>query len=280
MFMVSGTKRSGTSMWMQALAAAGVEVLGDAFPKNWGNGALRDANPDGFYEGLYRDGVFFGTNPHPENGIYLRAENTRKSAVKVFIPGVVRSELAFIDGVIANIREWREYEASVARLWALEDAQRAVEAPDKPIPLRVPGAIEWWSENFSLLRDKHQRGYPLLLQTYDRILADPATYLGRALDMIGVGDLDKAVAAVKPSARTQKSLQSDSVEPRIARVFDELYHAIEAGTPIEGALLRMFVDTDRVLQPPLVVVKVPRARHMVRAGERPGPAFLKAASMS
>jgi hypothetical protein len=280
MFMISGTKRSGTSMWMQALTAAGVPILGDPFPKNWANGALRLANPDGFYEGLYRDGIFFGTNPHPDNGQYLRAEDTRGTAVKVFIPGVVRSELAFIDGVIANIREWREYEASVNRLWALEDEQRAAEAPDKPIPLRVPGALEWWGENFALLRDRFQRGYPLLLHTYDEVLADPATCVARALALIGAGDLDKAIAAIDPHARTQTRPASDSVEPRIARVFDELYFAIANRTPIEGALQRLLVDTDRELQPQLLEIKMQRVRRSMLAGERPPAAFLMAASMT
>ena len=32
MIFVSGTKRSGTSMWMQVLRAAGLPVLGEAFP--------------------------------------------------------------------------------------------------------------------------------------------------------------------------------------------------------------------------------------------------------
>ena len=49
MFIVTGTKRSGTSMWMQILAAAGLEVIGERFPRHWGE-HLSAANPDGFYE--------------------------------------------------------------------------------------------------------------------------------------------------------------------------------------------------------------------------------------
>ena len=44
--------------------------------------------------------------------------------VKVFVPGVVRSEWSYIEHVIANVRPWREYEASVNRLWRLEDESR------------------------------------------------------------------------------------------------------------------------------------------------------------
>lgn len=285
MFLVSGTKRSGTSMWMQAFVAAGVDVIGHAFPKTWGEGALRDANPDGFFESIYRDGIFFATNPHPGTGEFLRAEQTRARVVKVFVTGVVRTELAFIGGVVANVRAWRDYEASVNRLWALEDRQRAVEAPNEPAPMRVPGALEWWAENFALVRDRHQRGYPLVMQTYEQVLAEPERFVRRALDVFAEqsgmqGDVEAAVAAIKPSARTQKAQTSDSVEPRIAQVFDDFYGAIESGTPLEGALLKTLVKTDRELLPQVNDIKVERARRMVSAGGPPPPAFLMAASMS
>jgi hypothetical protein len=285
MLLVSGTKRSGTSMWMQTLAAAGLEVVGEAFPKNWGNGSLRDANPDGFYESIWRDGIFFGTNPHPETGSYVRAHEARRKVAKVFIPGVVRTELAFIGTVVANVRQWRDYEASVARLWRLEDAQRAVEAPDSPSPLRIPGALEWWAENFSLLRDRHQRGYPLVMQTYEQVLADPETHVRRVLEAVGDDalselDVERAIAQVKPAARTQRARESDAIEPAHARVFDALYAAIQDGTAIEGALLRALVETNAALMPRITELKLERARRMVAAGGPPPPAFLMAAAMS
>lgn len=285
MFLVSGTKRSGTSMWMQAFVAAGVPVIGNAFPKKWGEGALRDANPDGFYESIYRDGIFFGTNPHPESGTYLRADATADQVVKVFIPGIVRTELAFLGGVVANVRRWRDYEASVSRLWTLEDQQRQVDAPNEPTPMRVPGALEWWAENFSLLRDHHQRGYPLLVQTYEQVLADPERYVHRALQAYAASsgrpcDIGAATAAVKPSSRTQHVDSSDGVEPRFARVFDDFYDAIERGIVIDGALLRMLVETNRELYPRVTDIKVERARRMIGSGGPPPPAFLMAASMS
>ena len=49
MIFVSGTKRSGTSMWMQVLKAAGFRILGKAFPRRWGETKLRAANEGGFY---------------------------------------------------------------------------------------------------------------------------------------------------------------------------------------------------------------------------------------
>jgi hypothetical protein len=279
MFLVSGTKRSGTSMWMQVLAAAGLEVIGERFPKNWKNGALRDANPDGFFEGIYRDGIFFGTNPHPGTNAYLRPDDVRGHVVKVFVPGVVRTERAFIDGVIANVRNWREYEASVDRLWALDEAQRLAERPDEPPELRVPAAIEWWTENFALLRDHHLRGYPMQIQTYDQVLRDPEKYVGRALAMIGAGDREAAMKSIKPENRTQKEVQSSTLEPRLAEAFDELFHTIQTEAPFEGPLLRRLVAIDDELRPKMAEIKIERARTLIASKRNLPPFFLLASTM-
>ena len=69
MLIVTGTKRSGTSMWMQILIAA---------PANWGN-TIRDANPSGFYESLLRQGIYWRTNPHPRTGAYFFPEQVERT---------------------------------------------------------------------------------------------------------------------------------------------------------------------------------------------------------
>lgn len=254
MIFVSGTKRSGTSMWMQVMQAAGISILGKAFPRNWGDGALRDANPDGFYESLLRNGVYFRTNPHPQTGKYFLPEHVEGYAVKVFVPGVIRSERAYIEYVLANVREWREYEASINRLYAMEAATREeqrAKGMEIEEPFNFPPAYEWWMENFALARDISLRRYPALLQTYDQVLEDPAGVIGRVLRTIGHGDVEAAVAAVKPDNRTQTRPQSDSVEPKLAQVFDDLYAAIEVGKGIGNTLLRTLNDTNQALLPEL-----------------------------
>ena len=266
MIFVSGTKRSGTSMWMQVLQAAGVKILGKPFPRDWGTGPLRDANPDGFYETLLRDGVYFATNPHPQTGKYFLPEHVDGYAVKVFVPGVIKSERAYIGHLIANVREWREYEASVHRLYALEatgrEAQRAAgQAIDEPF--HFPPAYEWWMENFALVRDISLRRYPARLQTYDQVLSDPEAVIGRVLRWIGRGDVDAAVAAVKPGSRTQTRPSSDSVPPAQARVFDDLYAAVAAGEGFSGALLRTLNETNRALLPELTRLQMKVAQSQI-----------------
>lgn len=264
MIFVSGTKRSGTSMWMQVLRAAGFPVLGKAFPRNWET-SLRDANPDGFYESLLREGVYFATNPHPQTGKYFLPEHVAGYVVKVFVPGVVRSERAYIDHVVANIRAWREYEGSILRLYAIEDSQRG---PELDAPFRFPPALEWWMENFALIRDISLRRYPARLSAYDRIVEQPEREIPKILAWIGSGDVDAAIAAVKPEHRTQVDPgHSDSVEPELARVFDDLYETLREGQTISPALLATLNQTNAALLPRLreLQLQVIAAQHKFSA---------------
>lgn len=268
MIFVSGTKRSGTSMWMQVMQAAGIPILGKAFPRNWGAGPLRDANPDGFYESMLRNGVYYRTNPHPQTGKYFLPEHVEGYAVKVFVPGVIRSERAYIEHLVANVREWREYEASIERLYAMEaktrEEQRAkgIEVDE---PFNFPPAYEWWMENFALVRDISLRKYPARLQTYDQVLEDPERVIGGVLRWIGRGDVEAGVAAVKPENRTQVRPESSSVEPKLAQVFDDLYGAIADGKGIANALLRTLNETNIALLPELAKLQTEVAKsQMVR----------------
>jgi hypothetical protein len=185
-------------------------------------------------------------------------------------PDVLRSERGYIEHVVANLRPWREYEASVNRLWKLEDEARE---PGFPAPPRFPPALEWWVENFSLVRDLHRRRWSGLLQTYPQVLADPERFIARALKAIGSGDLAKAVAAVKPENRTQRVVTSDSIEPELAIAFDDLYGAVEEGR-IGDTLVDHLEATHRKLVPRLRKLQTDMAEQMWSLGLRPPPPYI------
>ena len=67
MIFVTGTKRSGTSMWMQILIEAGFPYIGEPYPRNWVK-SIQEANKEGFYESSLRKGVYHQTNPNPKTG--------------------------------------------------------------------------------------------------------------------------------------------------------------------------------------------------------------------
>ena len=266
MIIVTGTKRSGTSMWMQILGAAGLPLFGEAFPRDWGK-TLRDANPEGFYESILRQGIYWRTNPHPRTGAYFFPEQVQRHAVKVFIPGLVRTDRAYIGRVIASVRPWREYCRSLRRLWAMEDAVLAERHPGrKPLP-RVSPALEWWSENYMLIRDVATRRYPVHLQSYDGLLEDPEGVLRKTFAWLGVGDPSAAMAAIKPERRTQRGSGAgagreagtdpgpdpgpDEVEldSAVIEVFDRLYHTVHTGEPVRPELLAALNATQVELGP-------------------------------
>jgi hypothetical protein len=270
MIIVTGTKRSGTSMWMQILGAAGLPMFGEAFPRDWGR-TLRDANPEGFYESILRQGIYWRTNPHPRTGAYFFPEQVQRHAVKVFIPGLVRTDRAYIGRVIASVRPWREYCRSLRRLWTMEDAVLAERHPGRRPPPRVSPALEWWAENYMLIRDVATRRYPVHLQSYDGLLADPEGVLRRTFAWLGFGDAAAAMAAVKPERRTQRAKapqaapasqaapvpdsgpssdpEDRELEPAVIEVFDHLYHTVHAGEPVRPELLAALNATHVELAP-------------------------------
>jgi hypothetical protein len=259
MIIVTGTKRSGTSMWMQLLEAAGFPPIGSAFPRNW-ESTIKDANPAGFYESDLRGGIFYATNPHPKSGAYLFPEDTRRHAVKVFIPGLIKTDRAFIDKVIATIRPWRQYVRSVNRLYAMErEAKKSKleKAPDDiPGPVVMPPLIEWWVENFSLISDIVTRRYPFLMVAYESVLEDPDKTLRDVFRWVGEGDVEAAIAGVEPRLRTQSGDGSDQAEEpdvelefEVTEVFDALYEVVRTQSPLEQPFIDRLNETNRLLGP-------------------------------
>ncbi len=246
MILVTGTKRSGTSMWMQILIAAGYPHIGAAYLGRWEE-SIKDANPRGFYESALRQGIFYATNPNPRTGDWIPPQASVRHVVKVFIPGLVRTDFAYIGKVVATMRHWREYGGSLQRLYDMED-RFADTHPDEEARKRrerlqktrsaLPPAIEWWFEQYDLVRDVSVRRYPVHMTTYDRLLADPRTAIERVLGWLGEGDLDKAVAAVDPALRTSHERPDvDGVSAEHAALFDELYDRVHTERGLDDEFL-------------------------------------------
>jgi hypothetical protein len=257
MIIVTGTKRSGTSMWMKLLIEAGFPSIGRAFPRNWGE-TIRDANPAGFYESDLREGVYHATNPHPRTGHYLFPEVTRRHALKVFVPGLIRTDRAYIDKVVATMRPWREYVRSLDRLYTMErkamDARRDDHALRVPPPAQMPAAFEWWTHNFSLISDVVTRRYPMFMVGYDAVVESPEKTLGEVFAWLGDGDVRRAIEQVRPQLRTQDPDRCNNaedaesgLEPEIIEVFDELYETVLCMREIDQGLVdRLNVTNERL----------------------------------
>lgn len=245
MIIVTGTMRSGTSMWMQILKAAGLPVIGVPYLGRWEK-SIREANPRGFFESPFRRGIYYATNPDDE-GVFVSPKASRCHVVKVFVPGLVRTDLAFIDRVIATMRHWREYESSLERLQRLEDGFK-LRNPDTGEPPRsertlVPPWLEWWQLHYDLIRDVTTRRYRFHVQTYESLLADPEGSLAKVLEWLGGGDLPAACAAVAPELQSQRDREGGS-ECDFAATLDELYDVVHR----KRSLSKAFVDELNVTQ--------------------------------
>ncbi|MBN2797608.1 MAG: hypothetical protein JXX28_00515 [Deltaproteobacteria bacterium] len=250
MILVTGTKRSGTSMWMQILIAGGLPHIGDAFPAVWGS-SIREANPKGFYESRLRQGVFYATNPDPETGQFFAPAAVTTHAVKVFIPGLVRTDLAYMQRVVASMRSWRAYSQSLSQLYSREDAwllenptdgRTGAEAVADAVRKRcgMPLPVEWFMENFDLIRDFAVRRYALNLCTYERLMDSPEAEVRKVFAWLGVGDPDQALTAIEPSLNrtAPEAWIDDGGLPRATlQLFEDLHAAIHERSTVPRSLL-------------------------------------------
>jgi hypothetical protein len=260
MIIVTGTKRSGTSMWMQLLTAAGFPPIGEAFPRNWEK-TIKDANPAGFWESELRRGIYYKTNPDPKTGTYLFPKDTQQHAVKVFVPGLIRTDRAFINKVVATVRPWRQYLRSLGRLYEMErEAKRAKRKNDTealPDPVYMSPVVEWWIENFSLVSDIVTRRYPFYMVAYESVLEDPDKTLRGVFDWLGDGDVEAAIKQVEPALRTQDDGaddaagdspdEEDDIEPEVAEVFDALYEVVRNQEPLQQAFVDRLNEANQTL---------------------------------
>jgi hypothetical protein len=170
-------------------------------------------------------------------------------AVKIFVPGMVRSDFLYLSRVIASIRPFRQYAASLDRLHGMEAESRKQRGKEGPGLPHLDPILEWWLENFLLIRDVTTRGYPTRLVAYESVLENPQGVLSEVFSWLGVGDCEAACAAVHPEDRTQDNQAvSDLSHPQEA-VFDELYERIKLGTPFDADFLARLNDAHQALLP-------------------------------
>lgn len=248
MIVVTGTKRSGTSMWMQVLRAGGIETIGSAFNKVWVE-TIKDANKRGFYESRFRRGIYYATNPHPETGVWLPPQKTRRTGVKVFIPGVVRSDVCYLSRVVASVRPFRQYAKSLDRLYSMERESHLRKNPERPPSPHFDPILEWWLENFLLVRDIGTRRYPVRLVSYESMLEDPERICNLVFEFFECGDARAAAAAVHPEDRTQGTGSDAGITHAHEEVFDEYHRRVKEGVPFDAPFLSKMNETHQALLP-------------------------------
>ncbi|MCH9688423.1 MAG: hypothetical protein K0V04_43735 [Deltaproteobacteria bacterium] len=235
---------------MQILAAAGFPVVGEAFLGKWED-SIRDANPRGFFESPFRRGIYHATNPD-DDGRFLFPQSVRRHAVKIFVPGLVRTDYAFIDHVVATMRHWREYVGSLERLHRMEDAylrNHPQEGQQRPERSSLPAWLEWWQLHYDLIRDVATRRYRFHMQTYESLLEDPERSLGKVIAWLGGGDIAAAVAAVEPGLQTQRDRSgAGASDCEVSEILDELYDTVHRDRSMSKGFIDKLNATQRQVE--------------------------------
>jgi hypothetical protein len=192
MIAVTGTGRCGTSAWMQVFAAAGYEVLGEAFPLDWER-RLSTLNPGGFFESTLVAGVNLLTNPDPHSGARLVPEDTRALVLKVFAPGVCRTERVWLDRVLLSFRPWDGFARS---------RQQLLEVDGREPSTAAQAAASWFAQHHDLGVDAARRGYLLHAVDFDALCAAPREGLAAAFARLGLeAPPEGTEGAIRPSTR-------------------------------------------------------------------------------
>lgn len=273
MIIVTGTKRSGTSLWMQILRAAGLPIIGEEYLGHWRD-SIVDANPNGFFESKIRYGVNHQNNPNIKTGQYLHPKSVIIHGVKIFATGLFKTELAFIHRVIMTMRPWRSYCYSIRRLQNMESRywlsltnNEAGLSQEMKVILKkntVHPALIWWRENNILLSDVSNRRYPARLYTFDDVLEKPDSIIADVLhwcmaplrsDFFNVEamslNLLDAIQLVDPDMQTHHSNKVDDVplSNEQIQVFDELYlHACNGFEGFSDQFVRKLNSMNQVIE--------------------------------
>jgi hypothetical protein len=136
----------------------------------------------------------------------------------------------------------------------MEDEARAKGGKTKKAPVRFPPLLEWWHENFMLIRDIVTRRYRVHVQSYGGLLADPDAVVRQTIEWLGHGDADAAVGAVKPQNRTQKAAAKENpealqIEPEYEDVFELLYRTVDERQALTAELIGKFNGVNAKLLP-------------------------------
>lgn len=252
MVIVSGSKRSGTSMWMQILVAAGLEPLGRRFSANWEE-RLSHLNPEGFYESPFRHGLNFTNNPDPQTGQYIDPREETFTAMKVFGSALAMTEFAYLNRVIGTMRDWRSFVASRERL---ERGDRRGK-PKVPSELRLAPTLEWWMANYGMVRDATIRRYPFSWLSYESMVSEEGPMLVeqalRWIDPTRDWNVDAAVSQIRPELRHYALDDLEVQEPWMSaeaeQLFDDLYALAHRGQSVDSSMLIRMDEYHRVVLP-------------------------------
>jgi hypothetical protein len=216
MIIVTGTKRSGTSLMMQLLEKAGNPILGEKFPESW-MAENKFKNPEGFYE----DMSLVGNGANNASTTYT-PDQLKYHGVKIFPEGLISSDIGYIDKVIYMVRDWKEQVESWKQLSSVNYRGKRKQW--------YPDGYEWFYLNNKVLNDYYKRKYSLLVVSHKDLLNSPENVCNNIRGFLGYGRWDIAAKQVKKKLHTVKK---DEVKVNVDKMtesfFDSFYQGVSSG---------------------------------------------------
>ena len=119
-------------------------------------------------------------------------------------------------------------------------------------------ALEWWRENYDLIRNFATRRFAFNLVSYQKLLSNPDEIITPVIewctkDSIQLErlNIDKAIAVVKPKLNTQKEtmIEDSPLTPEQEATFEELHDYFYRQEPLKGSFIEKLNELDLVLSP-------------------------------
>ena len=230
MFIISGYKRSGTSLMCQMFDKAGFNGLGERFPKVWEE-TIKVKNTEGFYESKFiEDGANNQTSPWP-------ASRHTLSACKIFCGGIIKTDQSYIDKIVLMVRDWRTQTHSLRSMYANTN-EHGYGIEDDRI-MKYPDGYEFFHYYYEFIKDYRKRGYDTLVVDYDTLLTNPKEECDKIKGFIGVGRWDLAAEQVDPSISSYDSKGKECLvgNKDFADFLDRFYQGIKS-TQLSEELLK------------------------------------------
>jgi hypothetical protein len=112
-------------------------------------------------------------------------------------------------------------------------------------------ALEWWRENYDLIRNFATRRFAFNLVSYQKLLSAPAEVIPPVIKWCGGGDAEKAIAVVKPKLNTQKEtiVEDSPLSAEQEELFDELHDYFYRQDPLTASFIQKLNTLDEELAP-------------------------------
>ena len=249
--VVTGTKRSGTSMMMYLLREAGVPIGGFKFPirpetKNSAADQILDRGCDFLSDSRVHQQAELSR--HNINGYWeypsicgegLEAQHRfyDGTIIKVFSHALPNCHDALVDRVVYMIRNPRKVLQSRIELGELTDDPHLLRLQALKMRQEQVRAIQWLHHRELQRQTKqasgdtaadHSNDNPLAsfkIVKYEKLLNDPEGVLGTLLHWIGRGDLSWAIKAV--DARQDRSKELEFSSPQMESLMNVYEHLSE-----------------------------------------------------